>query len=82
MTHILKSLKVPTKIYIGLTENVDQRLKQHNYSSSKYSKTYAPWTLETFIGFRNKNLASRFEKYLKSGSGHAFLKKRFLEPKE
>jgi hypothetical protein len=43
-----------------------------------YSKKYAPWKVETFISFDNQSLAEKFEKYLRSGSGFAFLKKRLI----
>jgi putative endonuclease len=34
--------------------------------------------LTTYIAFKNKYTAFTFEKYLKSGSGRAFLKKHFF----
>ncbi len=76
--YILLSLKDPAKYYIGLTTNLRKRIEEHNRGNSTYSKSYMPWKLETFIAFSNKSLAEKFEKYLKIGSGFAFLKKRFL----
>jgi len=76
--YILKSQKDNSKIYIGFTENLDQRLGQHNHETSDYSRKYAPWGLETYTVFKNKQTALDFEKYLKSGSGFAFLRKRLL----
>ena len=35
-----------------------------------------PWKLITFLGFDDKLKATAFEKYLKSGAGRAFAKKR------
>ncbi|VAX36796.1 hypothetical protein MNBD_UNCLBAC01-1300 [hydrothermal vent metagenome] len=77
--YILKSLKDTTKCYIGLTQNLEKRLNEHNRDKCNYTKKYSPWEIETYITFRNKDLATSFEKYLKAGSGHAFLKKRFLQ---
>jgi hypothetical protein len=31
-----------------------------------------PWRLATYIAFQDETRALAFEKYLKSGSGHAF----------
>ena len=78
IVYILKSIKDSTRYYIGITEDLNRRLPEHNNSMSVYSKRYAPWEIETYISFRNRLLAERFEKYLKAGSGQAFLKKRLL----
>jgi len=37
---------------------------------------YRPWQLKTYVAFSNEERAVAFEKYLKSGSGRAFAKKR------
>ena len=76
--YILRSQTNPDRLYIGSTQNTAKRLSQHNQGDSTYTKTFAPWTLEIEIGFRNKKVAETFERYLKAGSGHAFLKKHFL----
>ncbi|MBL7158192.1 MAG: GIY-YIG nuclease family protein [Candidatus Omnitrophica bacterium] len=81
IVYILISEKNPAKYYIGITDNLQRRLQEHNAAASGYSKRFAPWSLETHIIFRSKALARRFEKYLKVGSGQAFLKKRFIAAK-
>ena len=78
IVYILKSLKDPKRYYIGMTQDLDRRLREHNGDSSGYSKRYTPWNLETYITFKNKSLAEKFEVYLKAGSGQAFLKKRLI----
>ena len=79
VVYILKSTKELNRYYIGFTNNLDERLKEHNSEECKgYSKRYAPWELETYIVFRNRLLAEKFERYLKVGSGQAFLKKRLI----
>lgn len=77
--YILESEKDPTKIYVGFTNDLNKRLEEHNASQSTYSKRYAPWTLVSYTAFKHKTTAQEFETYLKSGSGFAFLKKRFLK---
>ncbi len=76
--YILTSLQDPTKIYIGKTSNLEKRLSEHNRGESQYTKTYAPWKIETHVAFSDERSANAFEKYLKSGSGFAFLKKHLL----
>ena len=76
--YILTSIQDPTKIYIGKTSNLDKRLSEHNRSESQYTKTYAPWKIEAYVAFSDGKSAEAFEKYLKAGSGHAFLKKHLL----
>jgi len=78
VVYIIKSIKNISKNYVGITQNLDKRLKEHNNSQSGYTKRFAPWKVETHITFKNKLLAERFEKYLKAGSGQAFLKKRLI----
>ena len=76
--YILTSKKYPSRYYIGTTQYLDKRLKEHNNKKCMYSKRYAPWQLETHVTFKKKHLAEDFEKYLKSGSGFSFLKRRLI----
>lgn len=78
IVYILTSKKYPARYYIGTTQNLDKRLIERNSEKSIYSKRYAPWRIETYVTLRKKHLAEEFEKYLKSGSGFAFLKKRLI----
>ena len=78
IVYILLSTKDPQRYYIGITQDLEKRLNDHNSSTAGYAKRYAPWQIETYITFKNKYLAEEFEKYLKHGSGNAFLKKRFI----
>lgn len=75
--YILKSIKSPNQTYIGFTSNIKQRLNEHNSGKSIYTSKHKPWELISFIGFKDRNKAKKFEQYLKEGSGHAFFKKRF-----
>ncbi len=78
--YILKSLKQTGQIYIGFTQDLEKRIKEHNSNKVIFSKRYSPWEIETYIALKNKKLAADLERYLKSGSGFAFLKKRLLHP--
>lgn len=79
IAYIITSIKDPKQHYVGITRDASERLYKHNHDKCKgYSKRYAPWKLETYIAFSSRVLAEKFEKYLKAGSGHAFLKKRLI----
>jgi len=81
IVYILKSTKHLAKTYVGITEDLENRLKEHNTGLSYYSKRYAPWYVVTYVVFGDKKLAESFEKYLKEGSGQAFMTKRLLPPR-
>lgn len=78
MVYILRSINHPDRLYIGLTTDLKERLKAHNADVSTYSKRYSPWELEASIDLKDRKVAEDLEKYFKSGSGFAFLKKRLL----
>jgi len=78
-TYILKSSK-SNLFYTGWTTDLQKRVKQHNSGESFASKPYRPWTLVYYSAFETEKLAKDFERYLKSGSGKAFSRKRFLKP--
>ncbi len=75
--YILKSLKDPAKSYIGFTRNINRRIEEHNSGTQTYSKRYAPWKIETYVVFSDIRKALAFEKYLKAGSGKAFVNNHF-----
>ena len=74
--YLIKSLRITDKTYVGYTTNLKERLEKHNSGGSTYTSSYGPWKLVTFLCFDNEVKARSFEKYLKSGSGYAFAKKR------
>lgn len=77
--YILRSLSQEGAIYIGSTSDLKKRLKKHNARpDANHSKKYAPWTVESYFAFSNKDEAKAFEKYLKTSSGKAFLRKRLV----
>jgi putative endonuclease len=75
--YLLQSLAFPAKRYIGLTDDLDARLETHNAGGSPYTSKYKLWKTVMSLCFHNDLRAVEFERYLKSGSGHAFAKKRF-----
>ena len=66
--------------YTGCTNNLKERLEKHNKGYVPATKPLLPVKLISYFAFSNKYTAFNFEKYLKSGSGRAFLKKHLLLP--
>jgi len=60
-------------IYVGMSENLERRLKQHNNGTNKVTKTYRPFVLLLSEEFESRELARIREKYLKSGIGKEYL---------
>lgn len=66
------------KTYVGCTDNLEDRIKRHKSGWVPATKNRLPVELITYLVFLDKYKAFNFEKYLKSGSGRAFLKKRLI----
>jgi len=75
--YVLKSKEKKFR-YIGSSNDLNRRLEQHNAGKVKATKPYKPYEIVAFFGLKDKTKAISFERYLKSGSGAAFLKKRLL----
>jgi putative endonuclease len=66
------------KSYVGCTDNLKERNERHNKRHVPATKPLLPVKLISYFAFSNKYTAFSFEKYLKSGSGRAFMKKHFF----
>ena len=77
-TYILRNLKT-SRYYIGYTPDLKNRLKKHRTGQVKSTKSNLNYQLEWYCAFKIKSQALMFEKYLKTGSGIAFMKKRFFK---
>jgi putative endonuclease len=63
--------------YIGYTSDLKRRINEHNNSKGgKTTKQGLSWTLIYYEAYLNKNDANGREIFLKSGSGHRFIKKQ------
>ncbi|MDA0348571.1 MAG: GIY-YIG nuclease family protein [Verrucomicrobia bacterium] len=72
----LESIVDPNQHYTGFTTNLKIRFKAHNKGSNKSTAPFRPWKLVFYAAFEEKKSALDFERYLKSGSGKAFARKR------
>ena len=75
--YILESLSHPGEHYIGHSEDLRARLSEHNSGKCSHTSKFRPWKVKNYIAFETIESAQRFERYLKSGSGHAFAKRHF-----
>ena len=75
--YILRSESDPSRHYVGITEDFDQRLRWHNEGPCGHTVANRPWLPVVALEFPDAAAANRFERYLKSGSGRAFAKRHF-----
>jgi predicted GIY-YIG superfamily endonuclease len=76
--YIIVSVNHPDRRYVGVTANVACRLAAHNAGQNRSTVSWRPWRLEICVEFRSEGSALRFEKYLKSGAGHAFASRHLV----
>jgi putative endonuclease len=74
--YLLQSEAFAGQRYVGITSDLRKRLAEHNARRSPHTSKNAPWKLVTYVAFSDRQKAETFERYLKSGSGHAFANKR------
>jgi putative endonuclease len=73
--YVLKS-KIDGRLYKGMTDNLERRIKEHNFGKVKSTKGYAPWDLVYSEVFDSRIEARLREVFLKSGIGREFLKEK------
>jgi len=72
------SLKCKDGYYIGCTDNIQERIERHQKGHVPATANLLPINLEFYFAIENKYKAFNFEKYLKSGSGRAFINKHLI----
>ncbi len=78
--YIIKSEQY-NSYYVGFSEDLRERLKKHNEKGDRYTSGRGPWKLVWYCVFNDEKIAFDFEKYLKGGSGIAFMRKHILKSK-
>jgi predicted GIY-YIG superfamily endonuclease len=66
------------KTYVGCTSDLKARILRHQSGQVPATKGRLPIELIQYSAFKEKIDAFKFEKYLKSGSGRAFIKKHLI----
>jgi putative endonuclease len=74
-TYVLKSKK-DNLLYIGYSEDLRKRIETHQKGKATATKYRRPIDLIYYEAYLNKIDAKKREIFLKSGSGHKFLKKQ------
>ncbi len=75
--YVLRSVNFK-KSYVGHTDNIERRLKEHNSGKNIFTNKYKPWNIihkEEFIGLSQ---AIMREKFFKSKSGRKYLKTKIF----
>ncbi len=75
--YVIKTVDPSPQFYVGLSSDVHRRLAHHNAGHCPHTASRRPWQTHVVIEFSDQATASRFERYLKSGSGRAFAKRHF-----
>jgi putative endonuclease len=71
--YVLKSLK-DHKLYIGKTDDLKRRFKEHNKGKVLSTKNRVPFELIYYEAYRDKNKCAKQELFYKSGVGRDTLK--------
>jgi predicted GIY-YIG superfamily endonuclease len=73
---LIESKQTPAHRYVGLTADLTRRLEDHDSGKYTHTAKFRPWCLVTHVAFSDRMKAESFERHLKSGSAHAFAKRR------
>ena len=65
--------------YYGFSENLDQRIKDHNSNRSKYTRNKGPWKLIFKRTFVDKTTAIKFENQLKKIKNKKYIKEKYKD---
>lgn len=71
--YVLKSTVHP-KSYVGMTDNIQRRIQEHNSGKHFYTKRHMPWIIVWEEQYDTLRDARARENYLKSAAGRKFLK--------
>jgi putative endonuclease len=72
--YVLKDVR--GKLYRGMTNDIDRRLREHVYGKTRTTSRMEGLSLVYFETFDNFDEARKRELYFKSAAGRRFLKKK------
>jgi len=76
-TYVLKSKD--DELYIGFTNDLKRRFKEHNQGLNLSTKHSKPWTIIYYECCLDKDDAERREHYFKTSQGRRLLRRRLKE---
>ena len=81
MTYHVYALYSPSKdiLYIGQTSNLEKRMHDHRRGYSAFTSRAQDWQLIYSEEVKNRSVAMKRERQLKSAKGREFLKSKLKE---
>jgi putative endonuclease len=76
--YVIRS-EVNKELYVGITNNLERRLAEHEKGKNRYTKGLRPWKHVHQEEYPDYASARKQEKYYKSGSGKEKLKRMIFE---
>jgi putative endonuclease len=76
--YVLQS-RIVNRLYMGSTDNLVRRVKEHNLGLNQSTKPYKPWALVYYEACLNETDAKRRERYLKTSQGGRLIRSRLKE---
>lgn len=73
IVYVLRSA-LNRRLYVGFTENLEERLNAHNQGAVSSTKSHRPWRFIFYECYTNKGDALRREQYFKTTAGKRGLK--------
>jgi putative endonuclease len=70
--YILQSL-TNDRFYVGHTNNLERRLKEHNSGQTKSTKPHIPWELVFSKTYNNKSDANKAELFIKKKKSKIYI---------
>jgi len=77
--YVLQSVTHPEEFYVGQTEDIDRRIREHNSGKGRHTRKFVPLQIATYLAVSDRSTARSLERYLKSPSGKAFTNKHLLK---
>jgi len=68
---------VDGRFYVGICENLERRLREHNSGKTFSTKGYRPWKIFFYEQYPTRIAARKREKFLKGGSGKELIKNKW-----
>jgi len=72
--YVLESISNGSR-YIGMTKNLEVRLKEHKAGKTRSTKAFLPWKVVYQENVESRVEGRKREKYLKSSAGRRYLQK-------
>ncbi|MBK5286480.1 MAG: GIY-YIG nuclease family protein [Bacteroidia bacterium] len=76
-TYIIQS-QTTGKLYIGHTENIEQRINDHNLNRSRYTRFKGPWKIIFIRVLESRGEAMKLENQLKQFKSSKYILEKFV----